>query len=294
MSIVREEIVEFYGDVQSDLCALFEEFDSTATFGVERWARPGGGGGTTRVLQGNGPLEKAAINVSAVSGAVPSKLSERLAEHANNFFATGISMIFHPRNPHAPTMHANLRYFETDTGAAWFGGGLDLTPHYLYESDATWFHRTLRDVCGRHAVADYPAWKRDCDEYFFLPHRDEARGVGGIFYDHLTAELESVDTFQRELGQAIGDAYLPILERRVDMPYGSDQERWQLQRRGRYAEFNLAIDRGTKFGLETGAGTESVLASLPPRVRWDHDVTPEPGTPESTLIEVLVQPREWA
>ena len=293
MSIDRDNVAGFYSRLQTDLCSTFELFDGTATFGTERWERSEGGGGTTRVLQGDGPLEKAAINVSVVCGAVPPKLSERLVSRADTFYATGISMIFHPRNPHAPTMHANLRYFETDTGEAWFGGGLDLTPYYLYESDAIWFHQTIRDVCDRYPVANYAAWKQRCDDYFFLPHRNEARGVGGIFYDHLTEDLDAVDVFQRELARAIEVAYLPILNRRIDTPYGPDEECWHLQRRGRYAEFNLAIDRGTKFGLETGARAESVLVSLPPRVRWDYDAVAEPGTPEALLVAVIEQPRAW-
>lgn len=293
MTIDRDDVAAFYTGLQADLCARFESLDGTATFDVERWRRDEGGGGTTRVLQGEGSLEKAAVNVSVVWGPVPSTLSDRLASQASEFFATGISMIFHPRNPHAPTMHANLRYFQTDTGSAWFGGGMDLTPHYLYGDDAVEFHRAIRQVCDRHSVADYPVWKQQCDDYFYLPHRGEGRGVGGIFYDHLTDDLDAIDVFQRDFGSAIGDAYLPILERRIDTPYGPAEERWQLQRRGRYAEFNLAIDRGTRFGLESGARTESVLASLPPRVRWDHDAVPEPTPPEAELIDVLRRPREW-
>ena len=294
MSLDRDGIRDFYLQLQADLCERFEGLDGTSRFGTERWKREAGGGGTTRVLQGDGPLEKAAINVSAVWGEVPEKLSDSLASRASEFFATGISMIFHPKNPHAPTMHANLRYFETDDGSAWFGGGADLTPYYFYEDDATSFHRSIRAVCDEHDVADYRLWKQRCDEYFFLPHRSEARGVGGIFYDHLTEDLDAVDLFQRELGPILGGAYLPILERRIGLPYSSHEERWHLQRRGRYAEFNLAIDRGTRFGLETGARTESVLVSLPPRARWDHDADPTAGSAEALLISQLKSPRSWA
>lgn len=294
MSIDRGEVSAFYAQLQGDLCARFELLDGTAVFGVEEWERGEGGGGTTRVLHGDGPLEKAAINISAVWGPVPSQLSDRLAAKASEFFATGISMIVHPLNPHAPTMHANLRYFETDRGSAWFGGGMDLTPCYLYEDDAASFHRSIREVCDRHAVADYAAWKQQCDDYFYLPHRGEVRGIGGIFYDHLVEDLDAVDAFQREFGPLMGDAYLPILERRIGTPFTSDEERWQLQRRGRYAEFNLAVDRGTRFGLETGARTESVLASRPPRVRWDYESTPDPESAEAALVAVLKRPRTWA
>ncbi len=293
MTVTATTVAAFYERLQEDLCSRFEALDATATFGVHPWDRAEGGGGTTRVLEGDGPLEKAAINVSTVWGPVPEKLSDTIASRAGEFFATGISMVFHPRNPHAPTMHVNLRYFEVDTGEAWFGGGTDLTPYYLYEEDAEGFHGTLSDICSRHDVADYAAWKQQCDDYFFLPHRNEARGIGGIFYDHLTENLAAVDTFQRDLGETIGDVYLSILERRIATPFTAQQERWHLQRRGRYAEFNLVIDRGTRFGLETGARTESVLSSLPPRVRWDVDASPKPLTPESKLVDVLRKPRGW-
>ena len=292
-AVARDDIAGFYEALQSSLCDAFAGLDGTTSFGVDRWERPGGGGGTTRVLAGDGPIEKAAVNVSTVHGDVPRRLSDRLASTASTFYATGISMIFHPRNPHAPTMHANLRYFETDRGDAWFGGGIDLTPYYLYEEDVRSFHGALRSVCESHDVADYATWKVACDRYFYLPHRNEARGVGGIFYDHLTDSLPAVDTFQRDLGARIFDIYGPLLERRMPMPYDAAQERWHLRRRGRYAEFNLAIDRGTRFGLETGARAESVLASLPPRVRWDYDPAVEPGTPEHLLLQVLAKPQDW-
>jgi len=294
MSIDRDGLATFYTQLQTELCATFATLDGTSEFGIEHWQRSQGGGGATRVLQGDGPLEKAAINVSTVWGPAPSKLSELLSSDANEFFATGISMIFHPRNPHAPTMHANLRYFETDTDPAWFSGGIDLTPYYLYEDDATWFHRTIKGVCDRHPVADYTAWKQHCDEYFFLPHRNETRGVGGIFYEHIAENIDAVNAFQQDLGSAIEKAYVPILKRRINTPYGPAEERWHLLRRGRYAEFNLSIDRGTKFGLETGARTESVLVSLPPKARWDHGTEPDPETEEATLVTILKRPRAWA
>ncbi|MCL1599688.1 MAG: coproporphyrinogen III oxidase, partial [Actinomycetia bacterium] len=176
MTVTATTVAAFYERLQDELCTRFEQLAATTTFNSRHWDRSEGGGGTTRVIQGDGPLEKAAIYVSTVWGPVPSKLSERIAAQADEFFATGISMIFHPRNPHAPAMHANLRYFEVDTGEAWFGGGTDLTPYYLYEEDAVAFHRTIHDVCAQHRVADYPTWKQQCDDYFFLPHRGEARG----------------------------------------------------------------------------------------------------------------------
>lgn len=291
--IDRDAVAAFYGELQGELCEAFEGLDDTSRFTIEEWERAGGGGGVTRVLTGDGPLEKAAVNVSRVWGPVPPLMSERLVAEAERFFATGISVIVHPRNPHAPSFHANLRYFETDVGTAWFGGGADLTPWYLYDEDARWFHGVLAAVCDRHPVADYDAWKAACDGYFYLPHRGEARGVGGIFFDHEPATA-AFRAFQEDLGRHLAEAYVPVLARRVAVPYGEREERWQLRRRGRYAEFNLAIDRGTRFGLETGARPESVLASLPPRAHWAHgDDDPEPGSPEAALVEVLREPRGW-
>ncbi len=290
----RHEVRTTYREIQESLCSAFEAKDGEARFGSDAWDRPGGGGGVTRILSGGRHLEKAAVNFSAVEGETPEQLTERLAVDSARFFATGVSVIVHPANPHAPTFHANLRYFETDSGQSWFGGGADLTPCYLYDEDARDFHGVIKAVCDRHDVADYRAWKKTCDEYFYLPHREEARGVGGIFFDHLTDRLEEVWRFQSDLGERLGDAYLPILERRVGMPYGEAEREWQEIRRGRYAEFNLVWDRGTRFGLETSGRTESILASLPPRARWRYSYEPEPGSPEAELLEMLQDaPRDW-
>ncbi|MFB3052004.1 MAG: oxygen-dependent coproporphyrinogen oxidase, partial [Acidimicrobiia bacterium] len=272
-----------------------ETIDGMSVFGSDAWERPGGGGGLTRILSGEGQIEKAAVNFSAVAGTTPVGLSEGMAVAGNEFYATGLSIIVHPRNPHAPTFHANLRFFETDTGSAWFGGGADLTPHYLYEDDARHFHRVLKQACDAHDVADYRAWKKACDEYFYLPHRKEARGVGGLFFDHLTDRLEEVWAFQTDLGERLIEAYIPILERRIEVPYGKAETIWQEIRRGRYAEFNLVWDRGTRFGLETSGRVESILASLPSRARWVYDHHPEPHSPEATLLDMVTsQPRDWA
>jgi coproporphyrinogen III oxidase len=287
------ETEAWYRGLQDRLCAALESLDGTSRFVRDRWERPEGGGGDTGILQGDGPIEKAAVNVSAVWGDTPAGLSEQMAAASDRFFATGISVIVHPRNPHAPTFHANLRHFATDA-TSWFGGGLDLTPYYLYPEDVRHFHGTLADACGRHDVADHSAWKAACDDYFYLPHHGEARGVGGIFFDHLTERLDEMWAFQRDLGDHIADAYLPILERRIDAPYGSAEEEWHLRRRGRYAEFNLVWDRGTRFGLETGGRTESILASLPPRARWDYGATPVPGTREAELLDMVKgPPQDW-
>ncbi len=246
------------------------------------------------VAGGDSAIEKAAVNFSSVSGETPDRLSERLAIESDRFYATGVSIIVHPSNPFAPTFHANIRYFETDSGLAWFGGGADLTPHYLFAADAEEFHTALAASCLRHPVADYPAWKVECDEYFHLPHRGEARGVGGIFFDHLRDDLDDVWEYQLDLADTITRVYPTILERRKDTPFRAPHREWQLYRRGRYVEFNLVWDRGTKFGLETSGRTESILASLPPLVRFEYGYEPEPGSPEAELAVFLrAEPRSW-
>jgi len=293
MTAMSERAAQVFSEVQELLCSQLEALDGGAGFGRDAWERPGGGGGLTRVLADGAVIEKGAINFSRVEGEAPAKLKEHLQVEADTFFATGTSMIFHPVNPHAPTMHANVRYFEAGS-TWWFGGGLDMTPYYLYEEDAAAFHRSIKEVCGRHEVADYPAWKRWCDEYFHLPHRGEARGVGGIFFDHISGDAEQLLAFMEDLGTNLLSAYLPILERRRDAAYTPEQERWQLQRRGRYVEFNLIHDRGTKFGLQTGGRTESIFVSLPARVRWDYMAEPAAGTPEHTLLSMVRgEPRAW-
>lgn len=290
MTVDRDVIEQFHRAFQAGFATMLEGFESHRSFQTDVWERPGGGGGITRIVEGE-VIEKAAVNFSAVEGDTPPQISERLVEQSQRFYATGVSIIVHPTNPHAPTFHANIRYFETDTGAAWFGGGADLTPHYFYAEDAAHFHRILADVCDRHEVADYPTWKQQCQDYFFLPHRGESRGVGGVFYDHLPAE-PPVWEFQRDLATSLPDAYRPLLEKRTGLPHTDAERAWQEIRRGRYAEFNLAWDRGTRFGLETNGRTESILASLPPRARWVYDHRPEPGSAEAQLVDVLTAPPE--
>jgi coproporphyrinogen III oxidase len=211
----------------------------------------------------------------------------------HDFTATGISLVLHPRNPLVPTVHANFRFL-TKGERQWFGGGADLTPYYPFRDDVIHFHRIWRDVCGRHPVADYARFKKWCDDYFFLPHRGEARGVGGVFFDYLEGDMEGLFKFVRDAGDAFLDAYLPIARRRKDLPYGERERAFQEFRRGRYVEFNLLYDRGTLFGLKTGGRTESILMSLPPVVRWHYGYRPEPGSREAELYEVYLKPRDWA
>lgn len=283
--------------LQDAICARLEALDGRGRFVESRWARPGGGGGRSRVLEGGAVFEKAGVNVSAVHGDVPAPLAAELAGEGGSFWATGISLIAHPLNPHVPTTHANFRYIERGDDA-WFGGGADLTPYVLYEDDARHFHRTLRAACDAHDPDLYPRFKAWCDRYFHLPHRDEARGVGGIFFDHMRPDaqrgVEDLFRWWVDCGDAFLPAYVPIVERRASLAWDEALRTWQLQRRGRYVEFNLVHDRGTRFGLQTGGRIESILVSLPPLVRWDYDRVPEAGTREAALLEVLRSPRDWA
>lgn len=294
----RDTVVELMRTGQADLCAAFEGRDGAARFVSETWERPGGGGGTARVLTNGGVFERAGVNVSAVHGTTtpPSVWQRRPATQGHPYFATGISMVLHPRNPYVPAFHANFRYFEAGDDW-WFGGGMDMTPSYGFEEDARHFHTTLRDYCARHVIADYAAFKATCDDYFYIKHRKEMRGIGGIFFDDLQPPgpegFAQAIAFVEDGIKTILAAYLPIVTRRMETPYGDRERQWQLYRRGRYVEFNLVYDRGTVFGLQTGGNIEAILMSLPPLARWEFNYRPEPGTPEAELAGFL-QPRDWA
>jgi coproporphyrinogen III oxidase len=289
---LMDEMASATSALQVEMCAAFERLDGRARFSSDAWERPGGGGGLTRVLQGGAVLEKAGVNVSRVHGALPAGLERRMAGEGRAFAAAGLSVIAHPQNPFAPTAHANIRLVRRGD-SAWFGGGADLTPYYLFEEDCRDFHRALRDACERHAPGSHARHKRTADEYFFLPHRGEHRGVGGIFYEDLGGDLEAELRLSLDVARAFLGAYLSILARRRDAPHGPAERRWQEIRRGRYVEFNLLHDRGTVFGLESGGRTESILVSLPPRARWEYQHEPEPGTREAALLEALRRPRDW-
>ncbi len=290
---IRAETARIAAALQAELCEALERLDGSARFSTDRWERPGGGGGVSRVLQGGAVLEKAGVNVSDVHGPIPSPLAARLGAEGGTFGAAGLSVVVHPRSPMVPTAHVNVR-FVARGGTGGFGGGADLTPCYLFEEDCVHFHRVLRALCERHLPGRHAALKRAADGYFFLPHRGEHRGVGGIFFDDLDAEPERALALVSELPRAFLDAWLPIAERRGRLPWGEAERRWQEIRRGRYVEFNLVLDRGTLFGLETGGRTESILMSLPPRVRFPYDHRPAPGSREAALLEVLRAPRDWA
>lgn len=294
ISPLGRRVRTYFEETQALICAALEELDGTGRFGLDRWERPGGGGGATRVMQHGAVFEKGGVNTSAVLGELPETLARTMGAAPAPFFATGISLVLHPGSPMVPTVHANFRYFEQERGDFWFGGGIDLTPNYVHEEDITQFHRTLREACAPHGEDLYLRYKKWCDEYFTIRHRGETRGVGGIFFDYLRGEGEGLFAFVRSAAGAFLPAYTPIVARRKHEAWGERERQWQLFRRGRYVEFNLVYDRGTTFGLETGGRAESILMSLPPLVRWGYDVRPEPGSAEARLTALLTSPRNWA
>jgi coproporphyrinogen III oxidase len=290
---LKKRMADFIQQLQDEICGALERLDGKARFREDPWERPGGGGGRTRVLEEGAVLEKAGVNTSVVFGELEEAFAKRLQGEGRQFWAAGLSLVLHPRNPYVPTVHANYRFIHQGN-RAWFGGGADLTPYYLFEEDAVHFHRTLKAACDRHDPSYFPRFKATCDKYFYLRHREETRGVGGIFFEDLGGELEREFEFVKDAGHAFLPSYLPIAERRKDTPYTEAHRFWQEVRRGRYVEFNLVYDRGTIFGLETRGRTESILMSLPPQARWRYEHHPAPGTHEAKLVEVLRNPRDWA
>ncbi len=288
----------FAEGLQDEMCRALEEYESAAQFHEDAWEHREGGGGVSRVLEGGRVFEKAGVNVSAVEGHLPSRMADVLGVKSGPFYATGISLVIHPRSPFIPSVHANFRYLSLGQDRMrpadeWFGGGADMTPYYPELEDAKHFHRTWREVCARHpAVADYPSFKKKCDEYFYLPHRREARGIGGIFYDYARERPEATFAFTKDAGAAFLPAYLPIVDRHKDRQFGERERAFQAMRRGRYVEFNLLYDRGTKFGLETGGRIDSILMSLPPAVAWPYRIDVEEGSPEARA-RWYFQPRDW-
>jgi coproporphyrinogen III oxidase len=283
----------YFRDLQDRICVALTDLDGRGSFREDAWQREGGGGGRTRVLAEGGVFEKAGVNFSEVFGQMSEEFAAQVPGAGRDFTAAGVSLVLHPRSPLVPTVHANFRFL-TKGDRQWFGGGADLTPYYPYRDDVIHFHRVWKQVCDRHApLIEYRRLKQWCDDYFFLAHRGEPRGVGGIFFDYLEGDWPSLFAFVRDAGDAFLDAYLPVARRRQDEPYTEAQRAFQEFRRGRYVEFNLLYDRGTLFGLKTGGRVESILMSLPPRVRWHYDFRPEPGSREAELYEYL-KPRDWA
>jgi coproporphyrinogen III oxidase len=296
VSDLFDRAAKFFSELQTDICRALAELDGAAEFTADAWQRPGGGGGVARVLEGGALFEKAGVNWSSVEGELPAELADHMPGDGRAFRASGVSLVLHPRSPMIPTTHANFRCL-TKGNALWFGGGADLTPYYLFPEDAVHFHAVLAGACDRHRpIGDYERFKAWCDEYFFLPHRRETRGIGGVFFDYLGGKgehpAEQMFDFVCDLGRSFVQAYVPIAQRRQTEPYGELERAWQLRRRGRYVEFNLIYDRGTLFGLKTDGRVESILMSLPPLVRWDYDVMATPGSPEANLLAHL-RPIDW-
>ncbi|MDJ0676021.1 MAG: oxygen-dependent coproporphyrinogen oxidase [Calothrix sp. MO_167.B42] len=318
----KARVSEFMKQLQDKIVAGLEKLDGKGKFQEDSWERPEGGGGRSRVLSDGGVFEQGGVNFSEVWGShlPPSILTQRPEAAGHGFYATGTSLVLHPRNPYVPTVHLNYRYFEAGP-VWWFGGGADLTPYYPFAEDAKDFHKTFKQACDKHNPDYYPVFKRWCDEYFYLKHRQETRGVGGLFFDYQdcrqlplyrgpnadggAAEYsnqlgtpaprtwEEIFAFIQDCGDAFLPAYLPIVERRHGMEYTERQRDFQLYRRGRYVEFNLVYDRGTIFGLQTNGRTESILMSLPPLVRWQYGYKPEPNTPEAELYDTFLKPQDW-
>jgi coproporphyrinogen III oxidase len=307
-----DRAAQYFRDLQDRITAAIEAADGGGKFKEDSWTRSTGGGGRTRAMAEGKLFEKAGVGFSDVHGTLRPEMARALPGEGERFRATGISLIFHPRSPRIPTVHANVRHIQRG-GVSWFGGGTDLTPYYVVGEDAAQFHRTLRDCCARHDDTFYPRFKRWCDDYFFLAHRQEPRGVGGIFFDYLGAgaeatagqavvvppspresDSEAMFAFVRDVGDAILTAYLPIVQRRYADAWGDRERRWQTLRRGRYVEFNLLYDRGTVFGLRTDGRVESILMSLPPEVRWEYGFAPEPGTPEAESLAAICAKKDWA
>jgi coproporphyrinogen III oxidase len=299
---IKETFSDYILQLQQQICRALEEVDGKSRFLEDRWERPEGGGGISRVIADGNVFEKGGVNTSMVFGQLPKPMQQAFGVEDSFFSACGLSLVIHPLNPFVPTVHANWRYFELYDGNgtlkdSWFGGGSDLTPYYVFEEDGCHFHQSLKGAMDPFGEELYPKYKKQCDEYFINAHRgNEARGIGGVFYDYLRpsneTEANRLVAFQQSNGNAFLNAYLPIVEKRNRTIYGEREKEWQEIRRGRYVEFNLIHDRGTLFGLKTNGRIESILMSLPPRARWSYNYQPEPGSREAELIEYL-KPREW-
>ena len=296
----RDTIRNWFTTLQQDICRQLEEADGEGKFLTDSWERSGGGGGISRVLNNGKIIEKGGVNFSAVWGKTPEPVLKSLQindESETEFFATGISIVIHPHNPMVPIIHMNTRYFEMSNGLWWFGGGIDLTPHYVDEADARVFHQYLKKVCDKHHEGYYPKFKKWADDYFFIKHRNETRGIGGIFFDYLKDEdgftRESRFDFVKDVGSAFAPMYTHLMKKNHSLPFAENEKKWQYLRRGRYVEFNLVWDRGTKFGLDTDGRTESILMSLPPQAQWEYNNQPAPQSPEQKTLNFLKKEINW-
>ncbi len=299
---IKDKFYSYIQTLQDTITSKLEAVDGKAQFKEDIWERPEGGGGRTRVIENGNVFEKGGVNISGVHGKLPDSMQKYFGVEDADFFACGLSLVLHPKNPMLPTVHANWRYFEMyDKDGTivdqWFGGGQDLTPYYLFEDDAKHFHQTCKTACDKHNPEFYKTYKAKCDEYFWNAHRNEARGIGGLFFDYCKASedmsMENWYNFVTEVGNSFLECYVPIVEKRKDLLFSKEQRDWQEIRRGRYVEFNLVHDKGTLFGLKTNGRIESILMSLPPHVQWVYDHQSEAGSDEEKLIEVLQNPKDW-
>jgi coproporphyrinogen III oxidase len=297
MSVEKAEIEDWFRTLQSTICNQIAADDGGAHFESDIWHRPDGGGGNSRLLQHGNVLAKAGVNFSAVHGHTPDNILRALKLEKADFYATGVSIVMHPISPMVPIIHMNTRYFEMSNGVYWFGGGIDLTPHYIKPQDAKYFHHQLKSVCDYHQSDYYPKFKTWADDYFYLPHRQETRGVGGIFFDRLTENnhTSKSDLFQfvKDVGSLFAPTYSYLLNNNKNIPYGDKQLHWQSLRRSRYVEFNLLYDKGTKFGLDTNGRTESILMSMPPMAQWEYNYKPIPHTEEFYTSQLLSKGIDW-
>jgi coproporphyrinogen III oxidase len=296
---MKQTIENRFQTLQNDICAALEIADGTGKFEQDLWQREGEGGGRSRVMRNGAVIEKGSVNFSAVFGEPPEKMLTALKLSKADFFATGVSIVLHPHSPMVPIIHMNVRYFEMSNGTWWFGGGIDLTPHYIIPEQAAWFHNQLKAVCDKHDTTYFPTFKKWADDYFYIKHRQETRGIGGIFFDHLNTQQtgkskEELFAFVQDVGSAFVPIYTHLMRLNRDLPFGEQEKRWQQLRRGRYVEFNLVWDKGTKFGLDTDGRTESILMSMPPQANWEYNFTPQEGSPEAATLALLKKGIDWA
>ena len=293
----KQQIASVFKNIQDHICSELEKADGLGRFQEDRWERPGGGGGRSRVIRHGNIIEKGGVNFSEVHGKTPEKILNSFGLTEGHFFASGVSIVIHPENPWVPIIHMNIRYFEMSNGTYWFGGGIDLTPHYVENEDAKWFHNRLKAVCDKHDEHYYMEFKHWADDYFYIKHRKETRGIGGIFFDHKseddTHSKEDIFAFVKDVGLAFAPIYLHFMKKNSIKTYGDREKEWQSIRRGRYVEFNLVLDRGTKFGLETDGRTESILMSLPPMAGWEYDYEPPSGSKEAKTLQLLKKNIDW-
>lgn len=294
---MKEKATEWFKGLQDNICQALENTDGKGKFTEDLWEREGGGGGRSRIITNGNIIEKGGVGFSAVYGKTPEKILEKLKLEEADFYATGVSIVIHPKSPMVPIIHMNVRLFEMSNGVKWFGGGIDLTPHYVNKEDAKYFHNSLKNACDKHNKDYYLNFKKWADDYFFIKHRNETRGIGGVFFDHLkeTDEISFEDRFSfvKEIGNLFAPTYTYFMDKNKDIPYSEKEKDWQLRRRSRYVEFNLVYDAGTKFGLDTNGRTESILMSMPPIAKWDYDFKPESGSKEEETILLLKKDIDW-